>query len=145
MLNYAERFEREVLGQLLYPMEGQFKCLLFWRGVPVPVRQYPYQVQDDCYHLRIRVIYAEQMMVQQRQGKENGPWQEQREDLDTLFTAEKLVQLELVPLAAQVQLEPCITNNRYQKKIQKRISRKILTKIRKTVLKVIMNRKTCIF
>ncbi|KAL5578696.1 hypothetical protein UlMin_011138 [Ulmus minor] len=36
MLNYAERFEKEVLGQLLYPMKEQFKCLLFWRGVPIP-------------------------------------------------------------------------------------------------------------
>ena len=70
MLNYAERFEREVLGQLLYPMEEQFKCLLFWRDVPVPVRQYTYQVQDDYYHLRTEVIYAEQMMVQQRQQEE---------------------------------------------------------------------------
>ena len=70
MLNYAERFEREVLGQLLYPMEEQFKCLLFWRSVPVTVRQYTYQVQDDSYHMRTEVIYAEQMMVQQRQQEE---------------------------------------------------------------------------
>ena len=29
MLNYVDRFERDVLGQLPYPMEVQFKCLLF--------------------------------------------------------------------------------------------------------------------
>ena len=53
-------------------MEEQFKCLLFWRGVPVPVpvQQYTYQVQDDYYHLRTEFIYAEQMMVQQRQQEE---------------------------------------------------------------------------
>ena len=67
MLTNAERFEREVLGQLLYPMEENFKCLMFWSGVPVPVRHYTYQVHDDYYHLRTEVIYVEQMMVQQRQ------------------------------------------------------------------------------
>ena len=70
MLNYAERFEREVLGQLLYPMEEQFKCLLFWRGVPIPVRQYTYQVQNDYHYLRTEVIYAEEMMIRQRQQEE---------------------------------------------------------------------------
>ena len=39
--------------------------------MPVPIRQYTYQIQDDYYHLRIEVIYAEQMMVQQRQQKES--------------------------------------------------------------------------
>ena len=63
MLNCAERFERNVLGQLLYPMEEHFKCLLFWCGVHILVRQYTYQIQDDYYHLRTEVIYAEQMMV----------------------------------------------------------------------------------
>jgi len=67
MINYAERFEREILGQLLYPMDEEFKCFLFWRGVPIPVRQHTYHVQDDYYHLRTEVIYAEQVMVQQRQ------------------------------------------------------------------------------
>ena len=70
MLNYVERFEREILEKLPYPMDEEYKCLLFWRGVPIPVRQHTYQVQDDYYHLRTEVIYAEQVMVQQRQQEE---------------------------------------------------------------------------
>ena len=70
MINYTERFEREIVGQLLYPMDEEFKCLLFWRGVPIPVRQHTYHVQDDYYHLRMEFIYAEQVMVQQEEARQ---------------------------------------------------------------------------
>ena len=69
-LNYVDRFERDILGQLSYPMEEQFKCFLFWHGVPVLIRKYTHLIQDDYYHLRMKVIYAKELMNRQRQRKE---------------------------------------------------------------------------
>ncbi|KAL5575474.1 hypothetical protein UlMin_017173 [Ulmus minor] len=73
--NMSSRFKNAIKGRRLliggadtaYVSFVTLSCLLFWRGVPVPVRQYTYQIQDDYYHLRTEVIYAEQMMVQSRQ------------------------------------------------------------------------------
>ena len=40
MIDYANKFERDIMQQCPYPMDEEFKCLLFWRGVPVPIWHY---------------------------------------------------------------------------------------------------------
>lgn len=66
MVNYVDRFKRDILQQCPYPMEEEYKCLLFWRGVPTPVRQYVYLRQDNYYHIRSAVIYVEGLMLRNR-------------------------------------------------------------------------------
>ena len=65
MVDYVERFERNVLQECPYTMSMEFKRQLFLRGVPLSIRVYADNDIRDYYNLKTEIVRAEREMLHQ--------------------------------------------------------------------------------
>ena len=68
MTDYVRRIEENVVQGSPYPMDEEYKCPLFWRGVPISSRMYACFHSNDYYHMRYEVAYAELEMIRHREN-----------------------------------------------------------------------------
>ena len=71
MVDYVERFERNVLQECPYTMSKDFKRRLFFWGVPLSIRVYADNDIRDYCNLKTVIIRAEREMLRQRGMEED--------------------------------------------------------------------------
>ena len=59
MEDYVHHFERDLIGEYPDELPKEEKCLLLWQRVPKYIRDVTCFHENDYYHLRSEVVYAD--------------------------------------------------------------------------------------